>query len=86
MIQISAKSQKDLICLCGLCDHDMFDTSCLYNQIVDKKNPSEELQKKILTLMRKEIALNAAKPPKTTMGTAKTKTTNGKTSKKNKRK
>lgn len=61
MIKISAKTQNDLTCLCGLCNHDAFDKQCLYNQIIDKDKPEEELHKRILTLMRKEILLNVNK-------------------------
>lgn len=61
MIKISNATQKDLICICGLCDHEPFDPKCLFNQIVDKKNPAEEEYKRIMTLMKKEIAANTKK-------------------------
>lgn len=58
MVKISSATQKELICLCGLCDHEPFDPKCPYNMMVDKKNPSEEMHKRILTLMKKEILTN----------------------------
>lgn len=69
MIKISNATQKDLICICGLCEHDPFDPKCLYNQIVDKKNPAEEEYKRIITLMKKEITANTNKAK--TNGTSK---------------
>lgn len=72
-VKISNETQRDLICLCGLCSHDCMDKNCLFNIIIDKPNPEEELHKRILSLMKKEILLNTKKGK------------NGKTSPKDKR-
>ena len=61
MIKISSETQKELICLCGLCDHDCLDNGCLYNQLIDKPKPEEDLYKRIISLMRKEVARNINK-------------------------
>lgn len=58
MIKISSATQKELICLCGLCDHDYTNEKCPYYKMIDKPHPDEELYKRILFLMKKEITAN----------------------------
>lgn len=65
MVKISNETQRNLICICGLCEHDMFDPKCLYNQIVDKEDPREEEYKRIILLMKKEIMTNRKSNVKT---------------------
>lgn len=71
MIKISSATQKELICLCGLCDHDYTNAKCPYYKMVDKRNPDEEMLKRILFLMKKEIQSNVNKEKKKTNGTKK---------------
>lgn len=70
MIKISSATQKELVCLCGLCDHDCMDVKCPFNIMIDKKNPEEYMHKRVLFLMKKEIQAN-------TNNSSKKKTTNG---------
>lgn len=61
MIKISSTTQKELTCLCGLCEHSVLDEKCAYKQVIDKRDPNEELFKRIIALMRKEITRNVGK-------------------------
>lgn len=71
MIKISSATQKELVCLCGLCDHDCMDAKCPFNVMIDKKNPEEYMYKRVLFLMKKEIQSNVNKEKKKTNGTKK---------------
>lgn len=73
MIKISSETLKTLTCLCGICDCDPFDKNCAWVQHVDKPNPGEEQMRRIIVLMKKEIALNIKKAE-----AKKVKKTNGK--------
>ena len=79
MIKISSTTQKELVCLCGLCDHDCMDTKCPFNVMIDKKNPEEYMYKRVLFLMKKEIQANIN-------SNNKKKTANGQKTKTSKRK
>lgn len=52
---ISKELDKKLICICGLCKHDIYDKTCLYNKILDKKEPGLEEYKIIKSLIEKEV-------------------------------
>lgn len=53
------KFSKDYIskleCIIGMCKHDMFDSKCLYNKIVDKKDVDKEIFNNINKIVEKEI-------------------------------
>ena len=53
MATLSKDTKNKLKCICELCNHDYTHKSCLFNKIVDSKNPEQEmyntLEKIILT-------------------------------------
>lgn len=61
---LSKTTDKELKCLCGLCDHEVFDKDCPYNQMIDKDNPDEELYKRICRLVAREVNLAVLKEKK----------------------
>lgn len=65
MKEISQKTIKELTCLCGLCEHEVYDKTCPYAKILDHDNVNELLFDRIIKLMRKEITENAKRKPKT---------------------
>lgn len=69
MIKISAATQKELVCLCGICDHDCMDVKCPFNIMIDKKSPEEYMYKRVMFLMKKEIQSNTNTKKKAKNGT-----------------
>lgn len=60
---LSKKSQDKLKCLCGLCKHTYNSSTCLYNKIVDTKNPEEKMYSEIKKILKEEIQ-HANRQPK----------------------
>ena len=40
---ISKELDKKLICICGLCNHDIYDKTCLYNKSLIEKEAQTKL-------------------------------------------
>lgn len=47
-IKITKAQEKQLDCICGLCEHTYLAEKCLYNKICDAENPALEQKKQIL--------------------------------------
>lgn len=72
MKDISQNTIKELTCLCGLCDHEVYDKTCPYAKILDADNVNEQLFDRIVKLMRKEMTDNAKRNTKTNRTVKKT--------------
>ena len=54
-IKLSKDYISKLECIIGMCKHDMFDSKCLYNKIIDKKDVDKEIFNNINKIVEKEI-------------------------------
>lgn len=46
-MKISDRQEKELDCICGLCEHDCMDKDCAFNKIINAMSPEEAQKKKI---------------------------------------
>lgn len=51
---LSKKGQDKLKCICGLCKHTYKSSTCLYNKIIDSRNPDEKMYSEINKLFKEE--------------------------------
>lgn len=76
MLKISKKNEAKLDCICGMCEHDCLNKTCLFNKILDAPHPEEVQKKYIISLMEDVFNENApftAKTIKTTRAKINTK-------------
>lgn len=84
MLKIPLPLEQELNCICGLCEHDCMDTSCLYNKIINSIHAEAEQKRQIL-LWAEKVMKNVAKGTRATIktkgrktdGTNKTRTAKG---------
>ena len=73
MIKLSKLSENELKCLCGLCEHDTYDRTCPYAQMLEASDPNLYLFNRVKKLMTKEFGKPKTKTRKTKSASTKTK-------------
>ena len=61
MIKLSKVTQDELICLCGLCDHEPYDKNCHWVKMLDAPDPNLYQFKAISRIIKTETTLRLKK-------------------------
>ncbi|MBQ9160918.1 MAG: hypothetical protein IJ122_06310 [Methanobrevibacter sp.] len=54
MATLSKNSREKLKCICEICEHDCLHKTCLFNKIVDSKNPGQKMYQELEKIILEE--------------------------------
>lgn len=64
MIKLSKETTKELTCICGLCEHDSYDRTCPWAQMLESSNPNRFQYDRLSKLIKFEVSYQQKKATK----------------------